>query len=235
MNGVLGEFETEEVKAFDEYIERYKEEALGDGEENPVSFTENEHFEMVLGNLERLSFSVADNPFFKADIAKYYPECHVINGDTGCVMATINPTCKSSQSLSSLAFVDSFRDDKLNINDDRKIKFELENLKGQGIMLLLTVRTFDNRGEKLKEGAYDQAWFRLQNEDTNQTLDYTKVNDIDISETGYDPNQDNPEEVDEEDRAPEERNELIYLAGRIYIDAPKISVRRPFSPSGGDK
>ena len=149
---------------------------------------------MVLGNLERLSFSVADNPFFKADVAKYYPECHVINSDTGNVIATINPTTKSSQQLTSLAFVDNFRDDKLNINDDRKIKFELDNLKGQGIMLLLTVRTFDTRGEKLKEGAYDQAWFRLQNEDTNQTLDYTKVNDIDISETGFDPNAEAAEE-----------------------------------------
>jgi len=29
-------------------------------------------------------------------------------------------------------------------------------------MILLTVRTFDNRAEKgIKEGAYDQAWFRL--------------------------------------------------------------------------
>jgi hypothetical protein len=105
---------------------------------------------------------VADNPFFRADVAKYYPECHVINGETGHVMATINPTKKTSQQLTSLAFLDNFRDEKLKINDDRKIKFELDNLKGSGIMILLTVRTYDTRAEKgIKEGAYDQAWFRL--------------------------------------------------------------------------
>lgn len=27
-----------------------------------------------------------------------------------------------------------------------------------------------------------------------------------------------------------DRNELIYLAGRIYLEAPKIAVKRPFSP-----
>jgi hypothetical protein len=82
--------------------------------------------------------------------------------------------------------LDSFRDEKLKINDDRKIKFELDNLKGSGIMILLTVKTFDTRAEKgIKEGAYDQAWFRLQNEDTNQALDYTKINSIELPE-GYD-------------------------------------------------
>ena len=198
-----------------------------DGDESPIVFPDNDHFEMVLNNLERLSFSVADNPFFRADVAKYYPECHVINSDTGMIMATINPINKSSNQFSSLSFVDNFRDEKLKINDDRKIKFDLENLKSQGICILLTVRTFDTRGEKLKEGAYDQAWFRIQNEDTNQTLDYTKVNDVDISETGFDPAAENGAGEDEEEEIQTgERNELIYIAGRIYIDAPKIMVKR---------
>jgi len=162
MDGSLEAFENEENTAFTGYVERYMEETLnedavtGAPEVCPITFPENNFFELELANLERLSFSVADNPFFKADVAKYYPECHVINGDTGHVMATINPFKKSSQQLTSLSYLDNFRDEKLKINDDRKIKFELENLKGSGIMILLTVRTFDNRGEKgIKEGAYD--------------------------------------------------------------------------------
>jgi len=155
LNGSLAEFEGEETKAFEEYVDRYKEEALGDGEENPIQFPDNEHFEMELAQLERLSFSIADNPFFRADVAKYYPECHVINAETGQVMATINPQSKGNAAFSSLAFLDNFRDEKLKINDDRKIKFELENLKSQGIMIILTVRTFDTRGDKVKDGAYD--------------------------------------------------------------------------------
>lgn len=235
LNGVLNDVEAEESKAFEDYIDRYKEEALQEGEENPIQYPDNEHFEMELSQLERLSFSVADNPFFKADVAKYYPECHVVNAETGSLMSTINPTAKSSQQLASLAFLDNFRDEKLKINDDRKIKFELENLKGQGVMFFLTVKTFDTRGEKVKEGAYDQAWFRLQNEDTNQTLDYTKINDIDIGETGYDPAQDVAPEEEEDQAEQGERNELIYLAGRIYLEAPQIKVKRPFSPHGTDQ
>ena len=156
MDGTLEEFEANEKAEFEKYIEGFKEESLEEGTKYPIEFPENENFEMELQNLERLSFSVADNPFFRADVAKYYPECHVINGETGHVMATINPTTKNSQSLTSLAFLDSFRDEKLKINDDRKIKFELDNLKGSGIMILLTVRTYDTRAEKgIKEGAYD--------------------------------------------------------------------------------
>ena len=36
LDGSLAEFETEEAKNFEEYIERYKEENLNEGEENPV-------------------------------------------------------------------------------------------------------------------------------------------------------------------------------------------------------
>lgn len=43
-------------------------------------------------------------------------------------------------------------------------------------MLLLTVKCMD--GMKPKPGEFDRAWFRLQNEDTNQTLDYKIINTI---------------------------------------------------------
>lgn len=227
MDGSLADFENKEAESFEGYIERYKEETLEDGEEFPITFPDNKFFELELANLERLSFSVADNPFFRADVAKYYPECHVINGETGIVMATINPMKKTCQNFTSMGYCDNFRDEKLKINDDRKIKFELSNLKGSGIMILLTVRTFDTRAEKVKEGAYDQAWFRLQNEDTNQALDYTKVNSIDLPE-GYDATEGaavGEEEEEGGDAAQGERNELIYIAGRIYLEAPKVSVR----------
>lgn len=97
MDGSLEEFEAVEKEAFDKYIEGFKDETLEEGSTYPIEFPDNDNFELELQNLERLSFSVADNPFFKADVAKYYPECHVINGETGHVMATINPTNKSSQ------------------------------------------------------------------------------------------------------------------------------------------
>ena len=72
--------------------------------------------------------------------------------------------------------MDNFRDDKLRINDDKKIRMDLESLRSTSIMIVCTVKTYDLRKEKaIKEGAFDNAWFRLQNEDTNQSLDYTNI------------------------------------------------------------
>lgn len=34
-------------------------------------------------------------------------------------------------------------------------------------MILLTVRTYDLRRNPPKEGEFDRAWYRLNNEDTN--------------------------------------------------------------------
>jgi hypothetical protein len=47
-----------------------------------------------------------------------------------------------------------------------------------------------NAEGKTKSKHYQQAWFRLQNEDTNQTLDYSKFSQIKLPQ-GYD---DAPEE-----------------------------------------
>lgn len=42
-------------------------------------------------------------------------------------------------------------------------------------MILLTVRGIDMRMKPPKQGEFDRAWFRLNNEDTNQTIDYSKL------------------------------------------------------------
>jgi len=58
--------------------------------------------------------------------------------------------------------MDNFRDDKLKINDDRKIRMDLESLRSTAIMVVCTVKTYDLRKEKnMKEGAFENAWFRL--------------------------------------------------------------------------
>merc|ERR1712127_247775 len=80
------------------------------------------------------------------------------------------------------------------------------------------VKTFDLRKERdLPENLHKDAWFRLQNEQTSQTLDYTMLKDLPDPE---DYNEGNVEEegpeVDAEER--KTRNELVYLAGRIYCE-----------------
>ena len=91
-----------------------------------------------------------------------------------------------------------FRDEKLKINDDRKVKLTLSDFNEKDTMILLTVRANDLSGEKVDVSQYANAWFRLQNEDTNQSLDYQYVKKVDLPE-GFE------EEAQEE--APEDGEE----------------------------
>jgi len=83
------------------------------------------------------------------------------------------------------------------------------------------VRTFDLRKEKeMPENLHGDAWFRLQNEQTSQTLDYTKIRKIPDPDDYVEGNpEDEGMEIDAEER--KTRNELVYLAGRIYCETGK--------------
>ncbi len=113
-------------------------------------------------------------------------------------MAHIHPKNTESLRFKNLEFVDNFRDDKLRINDDRKVKLNLKDFTDdEGTIIIFLVRTFDNRKEKPAEDAYTQSWFRLQNEETNQTLDYTKLNKLELPQ-GYEENPEGDGENQEE-------------------------------------
>ena len=115
-------------------------------------------------------------------------------------------------------FCDNFRDDKLKINDDRKVKITLSDFDEKDTMILLTVRSFEPQGKKPDPANYREAWFRLQNEDTNQSIDYTYVRKVEIPD-GWDEAGEDNEEVNSQASGAEQnkpKNELIYLAGRIF-------------------
>ena len=217
----LAEAEESLQRACDEYIDKVENEQLDpEGDPYPFKFDKNEFRELELKDLQRLSFAVADNPFIKADVEKFYPEIHVISGD-GEVLATINPTTKSSDAFGASMFCDNFRDDKLKINDDRKVKLTLSDFRDKDTMILLTVRAFDLAGEKVDPAQYREAWFRLQNEDTNQSLDYEYVRKVNLPE-GWEEEAEaagegeEGEEAGAEEAGKKPRNELIYLAGRLF-------------------
>lgn len=81
-------------------------------------------------------------------------------------------------------------------------------------MLLLTVKCFDLRRNPPKEGEFDRAWFRVINEDTNQTVDYKKIKEIEKPE-GFD--EDAP--IDEENEDYSSKPFITYVAGRIFLEA----------------
>ena len=64
-------------------------------------------------------------------------------------------------------------------------------------MILLTVRQFVPKDGRTigKEGEFDRAWFRLSNEETNQTLDYCMINKMELPEEYQEliPNEDEEE------------------------------------------
>jgi hypothetical protein len=80
-------------------------------------------------------------------------------------------------------------------------------------MLLLTVKCFELRKSPPREGEFDRAWFRVTNEDTNQTVDYKKIKEIEKPE-GFD--EDAP--IDEENEDAANRPSITYVAGRIFLE-----------------
>ena len=121
--------------------------------------------------------------------------------------------------------MDNFRDDHLKINDDRKVRVTLSDFKDRrDMMILLTVRMNDLKGQKADKSAFSKAWYRLQNEDTNQTLDHSYIDKV-KEDNGIEEDPEEPEAAEEsgdEDAGPKKEN--IFLAGRLYredIELPR--------------
>jgi hypothetical protein len=81
-----------------------------------------------------------------------------------------------------MTYTDDIRDPVLKVNDDKKIQIHLAGIRDPGTLIVLCVKEFDNTGKKFKENEFDRAWFRLANEETNQTLDYSIISKIEKPE-----------------------------------------------------
>jgi hypothetical protein len=80
-------------------------------------------FTCELTSLNRISFSCADDPFYKQVRGKYYPELLVFN-IKGKILTRINPDNRRYDKY-GLEYLDDFREPQLKINDDRKIRIVL--------------------------------------------------------------------------------------------------------------
>ena len=115
--------EAAEKENFAKYVEEIAggEGEPGEGEPNPMAEKEmpEEYFQCSLtGNMTKLSFSTADDPFYKQSAARYYPEALVFNKH-GELLSRVGPSNKSDGT--ALHYFDDFRDKKLKINDDKKV------------------------------------------------------------------------------------------------------------------
>jgi hypothetical protein len=192
------------------------DDSLEEGAHNPVQYEDNEYEELVLNDMDHVAFAVANNPFYKLDTPKFYPEALVINKE-GKILARIGECEADSDAFSALKFRTNFRDDKMRLNDDMKIEMKLSEFTDPSTMVVFMMKTYDLRKEKdLPENLFNEAWFRLQNETTSQTLDYTKVRKIAVPDDYVEGDPADEEAEDPADR--KVRNELIYLAGRLYCE-----------------
>ena len=171
-------------------------------------------------------------------MAKYYPEVHVVLSD-GTLMSTISPSNKNDPNFGSSFYMDNFRDDHLKINDDRKVRLTLSDFKDRrDMMILLTVRMNDLKSASNDKSTFAQAWFRLQNEDTNQTLDYSYIDKV-KEEAGLEEDEEGEENQEEEgsDAEPKAKKETIFLCGRLYREDIEIPQARQeqTSPREGEK
>ena len=147
-DGSMAEIEAKEKEQFDGYVENLIHETLEEGQTNPIEYgnwpEELFHCE-ITGGITKLSFSTADDPFYKTSIPKHYPEAVVFNKE-GKQLAKINPESAKDASA-ALTYLDDVRDPVLKINDDKKIQISLGAIKEPGTMILLTIKEFDTRGK----------------------------------------------------------------------------------------
>ena len=110
-----------------EAMEAYIEKVLEDGDEPEGSWVELENSpydQLALSNISNVGFAVADSPFHKSEVPKYYPEAVVIN-HAGEVVTRIGPSNLKCEQYEGMSYLDNFRDEKLRLNDDRKVRMNL--------------------------------------------------------------------------------------------------------------
>ena len=195
-------------------------EALNEDDKYPIIYGNLPYFTLELTNLSKIAFCVADDPFYKSLRAKYYPEVILISSKSE-IKSIISHDNRANEKQ-TLEYCEDFREQALKFNDDRKVKINLSDLKGKGTagkMLLLIVKCFSLRKQPPKQGEFDRAWFRIINEDTNQTIDYKNIKSIEKPE-GFD--EDAPvtaEEGQNQEELEAQLPTITYVAGRIFLDA----------------
>lgn len=177
------------------------------------------YFNFELTGISRISFATADDPFYKSLRSKYYPEVVYINHKSQIKAILNHMTAKDYPKFANVfEYLEDFREPTMNVNDDRKIKINLGELMKKstpGKMILLMVKCNDMRRQPPKQGEFDRAWYRILNDDTSQTLDYSNIKKVPKPE-GFD--EDAPINADEGNEDAQAAPQLTYLAGRIFLD-----------------
>jgi len=147
--GTMNDDESKEKEAFDEHVAKILADEFDPAQDKyPIEYADMENFHCEItpvAKITKLSFSTADDPFYKASMPKYYPEAIIVDKD-GKELGRVNPDNRNMNQL-GMSYNDDIRDPVLKINDDRKICISLNGIKEPGTMIFLTVRENDLSGK----------------------------------------------------------------------------------------
>jgi len=169
LQGDLEGYLTNQNERYEAHLSKIKEDDIEDIQESKSPFVQEvtKRVEFDMHSIKEISLATADDPFFDKPNKKHFPELVVLNNEGEAIAKIDETTDPNSDSVGR--FIPSCRDNKLKINDDRKITIRLSQLDQSAQMVLLFVRI------KAVAGEYERALYRLLNEDTNQTLDTNEV------------------------------------------------------------
>lgn len=162
MSGELETVLAEEKEKFAAYIDRMVDETLEEREQPPIEFKNSSFLEVELNGIDNLSFAVANNPFFKVEQEKYFPEAVVIDSNGKIVAHLGGDQNKADPRFPSFKALSNFRDDRIKINDDKKIALRLSEFQEAGLQIIFFVRTSSlTDTDETNLAQYAEAWYRL--------------------------------------------------------------------------
>ena len=85
-----------------------EDQELEPDEQSPIVYEDMPYFTCELTSLNRIAFSVADDPFYKPNRGKYYPEAVLINSK-GKILTKIGPH-HHKQEKYGMEYVDDIRE-----------------------------------------------------------------------------------------------------------------------------
>ena len=204
VQGTLEEEETKENDEFKDYIAKWEADELEEGQTNPIVEQESDYFTLDVTAMGKVSLATADDPYYLTQgVEKYIPQV-VFLDKNGDVVETVDNTNKRSNTFGS-EFMDDIRDNKLKINDDRKVVINLNKLQGQITNVLLFIDSTETTGD------FSRAQYRLLVEDTNQSVEVKVLKDQLAAAQGGEEDQQQDEEEGKAD------NKTKILAGRLFL------------------
>ena len=224
----LEDYVTDVETRINSYVEKIKNDEFEEQEDEPVpypiTYTTTPYLTYDITAIGKIALATADDPFFNLPPThkKYFPELIIYNKE-GQIIEVIDESKAGAETQTNSQFEPNCRDSKLKINDDRKASISLL-LQKEVQMILLVIKTKDLSEEKdIKPGQFDRAYFRLIDDETNQTIDESLIKDVSLTlptvegEGDEEPPAEEADAEDDPDAPPQPKPQNIITMGRIAL------------------